>query len=105
MLLDPVWHVALIKNCLVAAGPHHDSLRNLRFKVGVAVPKKAHPETVLILLLDLCRRHADGAVARVVIKVYQILDDIHQTHGATVRQICLYPGHDGPIESLHHGRL
>ena len=32
-----------MKNCLVAAGPHHGSLRNLRFKVSVSVPKKNPP--------------------------------------------------------------
>ena len=40
-----------------------------------------------------------------VVKVYQVLDDIHPTHGATIRQICPYPGLDGLIESLYHGRL
>ena len=63
VLLGPVWHVAFVKNCIVAAGPQHGSLRNLRFKVGVSLPKKADPDTVLIFLLDIGRRHADGAVA------------------------------------------
>ena len=105
MLLGPVWHVALIKNCLVAAGPHHSSLRNLRFKVGVSVPEEAHHESVLFLLLDIGRRHADGAVVRVVVGVHQVLDDVHPTHGAAVRQICLYPGLDGAVKLLYHGRL
>ena len=73
--------------------------------MGVSVPKEAHPESVLVLLLDIGQRHADGAVARVVVGVHQVLDDIHQTHGATVRQICPYPGLDGAVKSLHHGRL
>ena len=49
--------------------------------------------------------NADGAVARVVVGVHQVLDDIHPTHGAAVRQICPYPGHYGGVKSLHHGRL
>ena len=93
------------QNCLVAAGPHHGSLRNFEFKVGVSVPKKANLETVLVLLLDIGRRHADEAVARVVVGVNQVLDDIHPTHGAAVLQICPYPGLDIPIKSLHQGRL
>ena len=105
VLLGPVWHVSLIKNCLITAGPHHSSLRNLRFKVGVSIPDKAHPESVLVLLLEIGRRHADKAVARVVIGVYQVLDDIHPTKGAAVRQICPYPGLEGAVKSLHHGRL
>ena len=105
MLLGPVWHVALIKHCVVAAGPHHGSLRNLRFKVSVSVSKQAHPKTVLVLLFDIGRRHADEAVARFVVGVNQVLDDIHLAHGAAVRQICPYPGFDGAVESLYHGRL
>ena len=105
MLLGPVWHVALIKNCLVAAGPHHGSLRNLQFKVGVSVPKNAHPETVLVFLLDIGRRHADGAVARVVVLVNQVLDDIYPAHGAVVRQICPYFGLESPIKSRYYGHL
>ena len=89
----------------MAAGPHHGSLRNVRFKVGVSVPKMAHPETVLVLFLDIGRRHADGAVARVVVGVNQVLDDFYPAHGAAVRQICPYPGLDSPIKSLHHGRI
>ena len=64
VLLDLIDHVSIVKNCLVSAGPQHGSLRNLRLKMGVCVDKKAHPETVLILLLYIGRRHADGAVAR-----------------------------------------
>ena len=105
MLLGPDYHVALIKNCIVASGPHHGSLRNLRFKVDVFVPKKAHSETVLVFLLDIGRRHADGAVARVVVGVNQVLDVIYPAHGTAVRQICPYPGLDSPIKSLHNGRL
>ena len=89
----------------MAAGPHHGSLRYLKFKGDVSFPKKAHPETVLVFLLDIGRRHADGAVARVVVGVNQVLDDIYPAHGAAVRQICQYPGFDSPIESLRHGRL
>ena len=87
----------------MAAGPHYGSLRNLKFKMGVSVPKKAHPETVIVLFLDIGRRHAYGAVARVFVGVNQVLDDIYSAHGAGVRQICPYSGLDGPIESLHHG--
>ena len=105
MLLGPVWYVAFVKNCLVSAGPHHGSLRNLMFKVGVSVSKKAHSETVLVLFLDSGRRHADGAVLRVVVGVNQVLDDIYPAYGVAVKQICLCPALDGPIESLHHGRL
>ena len=60
---------------------------------------------VLVLLLDIGRRHADGAVALVVLGVDHIMNDIHPTHGAAIRQKCPYPGFDGPIKSLHHGRL
>ena len=73
--------------------------------MGVAVPKKVHPETVFVLLLNINRQHADGAVPRVFLGVNQVLDDIYPAHGAAVRQICPYPGLDSPIKSLHHGRL
>ena len=105
MLLRPVWHVALVKNCLVAAGPHYSSLLNLRFNVGVFVPEEAHPKSVLVLLMDIGRRHADGAVARVVVGVHQVLDDVHTTHGAAVLQIYPYLGFAGAVKSLHHGCL
>ena len=105
MLLGPVWHVALVKNCLVAAGPHHYSLRYLRFKVSVSVSEQAHSETVLVLLLNIGRIHTDRAVERVVVCVNQVLDDIHPAHSASVRQICPYPGLDGAVKSLYHGRL
>ena len=72
VLVGPVWYVTLIKNCLVAAWPHHGCLRILRFKVGISVCKKAQSETVLVLLLDIGRRHADGAVARVVVRGSQV---------------------------------
>ena len=67
VLIGPVWLVALIKNCLVAAGPHHSFSRKLRFKVGVSLPEEAHPESVLVLLLDIGRRHVYTAVVRVVV--------------------------------------
>ena len=105
VLLGQVWHVALIKICLVAAGPHHSSLQKLRFKVGVSVPERTHPESVLVLLLDIGRGHADGAVVRVVVGVHQVLDDVHLTHGAAVRQICPYPGINSAVKSVNHGRL
>ena len=89
----------------MAAGPQYGALRNLMFKVGVSVPEKSHQETVLGLLLDICRSDADEAVARVVVGVDQVLDDIHPAHGAYVRQIYPYPGLDGAVESLYHGRL
>ena len=53
----------------MAAGPHYGSLKNWRFKVSVFVSKEAHSETVLVVLLDIGRSHADGAVARVVVGV------------------------------------
>ena len=105
MLLGPVWHIALDKICLVAAGPHHSSLRNLRFNLGVSVPEEAHPESVLVLLQDIGRRHADGVVARVVVRVHQVLDDINPTHGATVRQICQYSGLDNAVKWLLYVRF
>ena len=105
MLVGPVWHVAFVTNFLVAAGPHHGSLLNLRFKVGVSVPKTSHLETVLVLFLAIGRRHADGLVAQVVVRVNQVLVNIYQSHGAAVRQIYPYPNLDGPIESLQNGRL
>ena len=40
-----------------------------------------------------------------VVGVNQVLDDIHPAHSAAVRKICPYPGLDGSIESLYHGRL
>ena len=54
---------------------------------------------------DIGRSHADGAVARVVVGVNQVLDDIHPAHGPAVREICPYPGYDGAVESLYYGRL
>ena len=84
MLLGQVWLVALVKNCLVAAGPYHGSLRKLKFKISVSVSEEAHPETVLVLLLDIGRSHAVGAVTRVVVGVNQVLDDIHPAHSAAV---------------------
>ena len=74
-------------------------------KLGVSVPVQTHQKTVLVLLLDIGRHHADIAVARVVVGVHLVLDDIHPTHGAAVGQICLYPGLDGAIKSLYYGRL
>ena len=44
-------------------------------------------------------------MAQVVVGVNQVLDDIHPAHGAAVRQISPYPGLDGSVESLYHGRL
>ena len=105
MLLGLVWHVALVKNCFVAAGPHYGSLRNLRFKISVFVSEETHLETVLVLLLDIGRSHADGAMARVVVGVNQVLNDIYPAYSAAVRQICPYPGLDNAVESLYHGRL
>ena len=40
-----------------------------------------------------------------VVKVHQVLDDIHLTHGAKVRQLCPYSGLDGAVKFLHHSRL
>ena len=105
VLLGLVGHVSLVINCLVAAGPHHGFVRNWRFKVSVSVSEEAHPETDLVLLLDIGRTHVDGAVARVVVGVNQVLDDIHPAHGAADRQLCPSPGLDGSVESLYHGRL
>ena len=103
MLFGPVWNVALIKNCLVAADPHHSFLRNLRFKVGFS--EETHPKSVLDFSLHIDQRVADGAVVQVIVKVYQVLDDAHPTNGAAFRQICLYFGHDAAVKSLHYGRL
>ena len=65
----------------------------------------AHSTTVLVYFLDIGRRHADEAVARVIVGVNQVLDDIYPAHGAAVRQICQYPNLNGLIESLHYCRL
>ena len=65
----------------------------------------AHTETVFVHLLDIGRRHANWAVARVVVNVNQVLDDIYPAHGAAVRQMWPYPGLEGSIESLIHFRL
>ena len=73
--------------------------------MGVSVPKMAQLESVFVLRLDIGRRHADGAVSRVVVGVDQVLDDVHPTHGASVRQICPYHGFDGAVKSLFHGCL
>ena len=105
MLIGPVGHIDRVSNCLVAAGPHHGTLRNWRLKVGVAVHEEAHPETILIFPLDIVRRHADGAVVGVIVRVDHVLDDIYPAHGAAVRQICLYTSLDGAVEPLHHSRL
>ena len=105
MLLNPVWHVALVKNCLVAAGLNYSLLRNWRFNVSIFVFEKAHPETVFVLLLDIGPSHADGAVARVVVGVNQVLDDINQAHCAAIRQVCPYPGFDGSVKSLYNGHI
>ena len=98
VLNGPVWHVTLIKNYLVAAGPHHSSLQNLMFKVGVSVPEKAHLESVLVVVRDIGRRNDDRALARAFVEVHQVLDGIHPTNGAKVRQICLYPGLDCAVK-------
>ena len=105
IFLGPVWHVALVKNCLMAVAPHHGSLRNFWFKVGVSVPEEAQPNTVFVLLLDIGRRNADGAAAGVVVGINQVGNNIHPAHGAAVRQICSYFGLDCLFESLDHGRL
>ena len=84
MLLGPIWHVALVKNCLMAAGPHHGSFRNYRFNLSVSVSEKAHPETVFVLLLNIGRSHVDGTVSRMVVSVNKVLDDIHPAHGVAV---------------------
>ena len=68
-------------------------------------PKRCHPETVLVLLLDIDLCHADGAVARVVVIVNQVLNNIYPYHGTVVQDIGPYPGLDGSIKSLYHGRL
>ena len=60
-------------------------------------------QRVLVFLLGISRRHADKAVSLVIVGVDQVLDDIHPTHGAGVRQICPYLNFDNSIESLHHG--
>ena len=104
MLIGPVGPVSLVKNCLVADCSHQNSVRNFRLKVIVSFPKKAHPITVNVLLLNIGRRHADGEVARVVLGLNEVLDDILPTHGAALRQICPYPGFDNLIESLHNNR-
>ena len=64
----------------MGVGTHHSSLQKLRFKVGVSVPEAAHPESVLVRLLDIGWRHADGAVERMVVGVHQVLDAVHPTH-------------------------
>ena len=92
MLLGPIGHVALFKIRLVAAGTHYGFLRNWRLKVGVGVPVEAHPKADFVCLVDIGRRHADGAVARMVVCVHHFLDDIYLAHDASVRQICPYPG-------------
>ena len=71
----------------------------------IAVPVQAHPETVFVFLSDIGWRHADEAIARVVVGGNQTLDNIYLLHGAEVRQLCPYPGFDGSVELLHNGRL
>ena len=73
--------------------------------MNVAAPEEAHPETVLVFLQNISRRNADGAVARIIVVINQVLYYITPTHGAPVRQICPYPGLDGPVKSLYHARL
>ena len=48
----------------------------------IPVSEEAHPETVLVFLLDIGPSDADGAVARVVVADTIVLDDIHPAHGA-----------------------
>ena len=105
VLLNLVLHVALVKNCLVAASTHHSSLRNFRFKVCVFVSNEAHSETVLVYLLDIGRRHVDRAMERVVFGVNQIQNDIQIAHGTPVRQVYLYPARNSSIKLFYHGRV
>ena len=100
-----VWHVPFVKNGFVAVGPHHGSLQNLRFKVSVSLSEKSHQETVLVLFLDIGRRNADKPIAWVVLGINKVLDDIYPAHGASVRQICPYPGLDGEVKLLYHSCL
>ena len=79
-------------------------MQNLKFKLSVSVSETAQLETVLVILFDIGRSHADGAVALVVVGVNQVLDVIHSAHGAAVRQICQYYSFDGAVESLYKGR-
>ena len=89
----------------MAAGLHLGSLWNLRFTVSVSVSKEAHPKSDIVLRLDIGRSHTDVAVARVVVRVNQVLIDIFPAHGAAGRQIYLYSDLDGAVEFLYHGRL
>ena len=66
--------------------------------MGVFVSEPANPETAHVRLLDIGRSHADGAVARVIVGVNQVLNDIHPAHGAAVRQIFLYHSLDAAVE-------
>ena len=62
VLLSSVWHVALVKNNLVAANMLNGYLRNFKLKMIVAVFEESHPTMVLILIQDISLRHADGGV-------------------------------------------
>ena len=84
---------------------HYGFLQNLSLKVVVFVCEEAQSETVFSFQLDLSRRHADDAVARVVVSVNQVLNDIYLAHGAAVRLIYLYFGLDDSVKSLYHGRV
>ena len=73
--------------------------------MGIAVLEQAHRKAVFVFLMDIGWRHADEAVARVVVGVNQVLDDIYPPHGNAVNQICPYPSFDGLVESLYPGCL
>ena len=72
----------------------------MRLTVGVAVPKKAHSNTILVFVLVINWLYSDKAMARIVVGVYQVLNDIHLAHNAALSQICLYLSLNGEIESL-----
>lgn len=50
------------------------------------------------------RAPADGAVARLVVGVYEVQYDIYPAHGASFGQICQYPSLDNFVEPLYYGR-
>lgn len=81
MLLCLVMHLFLVKYNLVAAGANFVFLRNIKLKMDIAIPAKAHPKTVVQLLFDIGWPHLNGAVARVVVVVKQDLYDIHTNAG------------------------
>lgn len=105
MLLGQLKLVAFVKSCIVAAGLYHGSMQNLMLKFSVVVSENAHLKTVLVLFLNIGWRHADEAVAQVIVFVNLVFNDIYLAHGAAILQICPYFSQDNAVKLLYYNRL